>query len=132
MFAKHELKLRYYYRYADDFVFFISLNEDPEAVIEKVKFFLKNNLELELHPRKIIVRKPNWGIDWLGKVLLSDYVLLRPATKRRMLQKIKNKVETGITKSEMFSLAASYNGLLKGTARKKVNKQVLQALAFCR
>jgi len=126
------LKLRYYYRYADDFVFFISLNEDPEAVIEKVKFFLKNNLELELHPRKIIVRKPNWGIDWLGKVLLSDYVLLRPATKRRMLQKIKNKVETGITKSEMFSLAASYNGLLKGTARKKVNKQVLQALAFCR
>ena len=126
------MKLRYYYRYADDFVFFISLNEDPEAVIEKVKFFLKNNLELELHPRKIIVRKPNWGIDWLGKVLLSDYVLLRPATKRRMLQKIKNKVETGITKSEMFSLAASYNGLLKGTARKKVNKQVLQALAFCR
>lgn len=87
---------------------------------------------LEVHPRKIIIRKPTWGIDWLGKVLLPDYFLLRPTTKRRMLNKIKNKMELGINKNVLLAMIASYNGLLKGTARKKVNKQILQTVAFYR
>ncbi len=132
IFAKHELKLRHYYRYADDFIFLMDTNGKAEEVVVKFRNFLADHLKMEMHPNKIIIRKASWGIDWLGKVLMNGYSLLRLSTARRMMVNIKRKVNDGATADELKPTVASYNGLLLGTARRKRDEQIRHALAFYR
>ena len=49
------------------------------------------NLNLSLHPDKIIIRKYNQGIDFLGYVTLPHYRVLRTKTKKRMFRRINHK-----------------------------------------
>ena len=93
-FVKHELKVKYYLRYADDFIFLSSNKELLESYIDLIRQFLKDRLKLELHPKKIIFRKLKWGIDFLGYVVLPYYLLPRTKTRRRVFQKLKQKTLT--------------------------------------
>ena len=87
-FVKHNLKIRYYLRYADDFVFLSKNEKILSSFINPVREYLLRELKLELHPVKIILRKLEWGIDFLGYVVLPHYILPRAKTKRRMLKKV--------------------------------------------
>ncbi|MBI2074759.1 MAG: hypothetical protein HYT83_02885 [Candidatus Levybacteria bacterium] len=53
---------------------------------------MSNELKLELHPNKVTFRKLEWGIDFLGYVVLPYYTVPRTKTKRRIFKKIKEKV----------------------------------------
>ena len=90
-FMKHQLRIKYYLRYADDFLILSNDKESLEQLIEPIGSFLKVKLELELHPKKIIFRKFDWGIDFLGYIVLPHYILPRTKTKKRILQKLKAK-----------------------------------------
>ena len=87
-FVKHNLKVKYYLRYADDFVFLSKNEKILSSFINPVREYLLRELKLELHPGKIILRKLEWGIDFLGYVVLPHYILPRAKTKRRMLKKV--------------------------------------------
>jgi RNA-directed DNA polymerase len=119
-FVKHKLKTKYYVRYADDFLF---LSKDKESLCEYVNVlrqFLKDKLKLELHPDKIILRKLEWGIDFLGYIVLPHYVLPRTKTKRRVLEKLKEKA--GL---ENFNQSLqSYLGYLKHASSFNVTQQL--------
>ncbi len=87
-FVKHILRVKYYLRYCDDFVI---LSEDTfysKSICVEVGQFLKENLNLNFHPQKIIIRKLRQGIDFLGYVVLPHYIVLRTKTKRRMLKRV--------------------------------------------
>lgn len=87
-FVKHELKIKFYLRYADDFIF-VSTNKNIFLeFINPIRKFLLKELKLELHPDKIILRKLDWGIDFLGYIVLPHYILPRTKTKRRVFRKI--------------------------------------------
>lgn len=90
-FIKHELKIKYYIRYTDDFLILDRNKEYLENTIILINVFLNNQLKLRLHPDKIIIRKYNQGIDFLGYVTLSYYRVLRTKTKKRMFKRINNK-----------------------------------------
>lgn len=107
-FVKQELKVKYYLRYADDFIILDSDKEDLHRYTSILAMFLKGNLNLELHPKKIILRKLNWGIDFLGYIILPHYILPRTKTKRRILKKIKEKINTNFFNQSL----ASYLGYL--------------------
>ena len=51
-FIKHDLKIKYYLRYADDFIILDSRKDRLESLIKPISQFLDQNLSLELHPRK--------------------------------------------------------------------------------
>src|SRR3989344_1421235 len=86
-FIKHSLRIKYYLRYADDFVI-ISKNKDQlQNYIPLLREFLVS-LKLTLHPKKITIRKLSWGIDFLGYIVLPHYRLPRTKTKQRVLKKI--------------------------------------------
>ncbi len=87
---KHKLKIKYYLRYADDFlVLNASTNTKwKEIYLESIKEFLKNVLKLDLHQKKIVTRKFKWGIDFCGYIVLPHYILPRTKTKRRILKKV--------------------------------------------
>jgi retron-type reverse transcriptase len=88
-FVKHKLKIKYYIRYADDFVIFSEDKEYLKNLISKIREFLQNKLKLTLHPDKIFIKTLNSGMDFLGWVNFFDHRILRTSTKKRMLNKIK-------------------------------------------
>ncbi|MFA5987883.1 MAG: reverse transcriptase/maturase family protein, partial [Candidatus Paceibacterota bacterium] len=69
-FVKHELKIKHYIRYTDDFVIISRDKLYLENLIEPIRSFLLDELALELHPNKIFIRKFHQGIDFLGYIVL--------------------------------------------------------------
>lgn len=90
-FVKHQLKIKYYIRYTDDFVIVLDKTDNLQSLIPRIKNFLSQKLKLKLHPDKIITRKLRQGIDFLGYVVLPHYRVLRTRTKKRMLKRLNQK-----------------------------------------
>ena len=90
-FVKHELKVKFYLRYCDDFVIVHRDREFLEQALIRIQIFLKESLQLELHPQKVEIRKVSQGIDFLGYVALPHAVVLRTKTGKRILRKVNEK-----------------------------------------
>lgn len=127
-FAKHQLKAKYYIRYADDFVI---ISEDKNWLgeqVEPIRKFLSEELKLELHPGKVFIRKFRQGIDFLGYVVLPHYTVLWTKTKERMFKKIEQKrleLETGKILEKSFNQSLqSYLGILKHCRGYKIEKEI--------
>ena len=115
-FVKHKLKIKFYLRYADDFVIFSEDKKYLKNIIPIIQKFLEEELKLELHPDKIFLKTLSVGMDFLGYVNFFDYQLLRTKTKRRMLKKLKQKkkaVENALLSKESYNQSLqSYLGVL--------------------
>ncbi len=103
-FMKRELKVKYYIRYADDFVILSEDKKYLESVLIKISQFLETKLKLSLHPDKVFIKTIASGVDFLGWVHFPKHRVLRTSTKRRMWKKMENS-----PKSETIQ---SYLGLL--------------------
>ena len=116
-FVKKQLRIKYYFRYADDFVIVDPNPEYLREFINPIEKFLNTKLDLELHPQKIQIRKFRQGIDFLGYVILPHYITLRTKTKKRMFKRIKinkEKLRQGLISEESFNQSLqSYYGILK-------------------
>ncbi len=91
--VKHVLKIRHYFRYADDFVIVHYDAGYLDSLVGLIQMFLRNNLGLDLHRRKMIIRKFRQGVDFLGYVILPYHIVLRTKTKKRMFRKLFEKRE---------------------------------------
>ena len=127
-FIKHQLKIRHYFRYADDFIIVSDNHDYLRFVLEEIKDFLANKLLLELHPDKIEIRKFRQGVDFLGYVVLPHYIVLRTKTKRRMMKKLARKRKlllTGELDAEKYRQSVqSYLGILKHCRGYKLEKLI--------
>ncbi len=92
-FIKHTLKIKNYIRYTDDFVIVAESSGELEALLPPISSFLQGHLHLDLHPRKVTIRKYRQGIDFLGYVLLPHHRALRTKAKRRMVRKLTERIE---------------------------------------
>lgn len=117
-FIKHDLMIRYYLRYADDFLI---LDQKPQTLLhhfESIEYFLKENLKLKLHPKKISLRKLSWGIDYCGYIVLPYYILPRTKTKRRIINKI---LDSNVTNQSL----QSYLGYLSHAYSKRLSHSLV-------
>lgn len=116
MFVKQELNIKYYVRYADDFVFLSESREYLEELLPKLHNFLNEKLRLELHPDKVYIKTLASGVDFLGWVHFSYHRQIRTTTKRRILKNMQRypKPETVI----------SYRGLLSHGNTFKIQKML--------
>lgn len=119
-FVKHKLKLKYYIRYADDFLMLLDNKQSLLPLIVIIGNFLESNLKLELHPDKIIMRNLNWGIDFLGYIVLPHYILPRTKTRRRMFKKLAEKRNQHNFEQSL----QSYLGYLNHTNSYQVEQQL--------
>lgn len=87
-FVKHGLRFPIYLRYADDFVFLSPHRNELLAILPIISDFLRDELRLELHPTKIILKTFASGVDFLGWVHFPDHRVLRSATGRRMIKRV--------------------------------------------
>ncbi len=127
-FMKHEMKTKYYLRYADDFVILSQNKKFLYPCIDTSQQFLQSRLKLELHPKKILVRKLDWGIDFLGYIVLPHYILPRTKTKRRMFKKLEEKIG-----ADNFNQSLqSYLGYLKHANSYRIEKELKNKVWFLR
>ncbi|HEY4528382.1 MAG TPA: reverse transcriptase/maturase family protein [Candidatus Paceibacterota bacterium] len=90
-FIKHKLKVKYYIRYADDFVILSQDKSYLSTIYQYIEAYLRENLKLSLHEDKIFIKTLSSGIDFLGWVHFPNHRVLRTVTKRRMFRNLSEK-----------------------------------------
>ena len=115
-FIKHKLKVKYYIRYADDFVVLSQDKKYLENVLERMKEFLSSDLKLTMHPDKVFIKTIASGVDFLGWVHFPKHRVLRTATKRRMFRNLKENLKE--------ESRQSYLGLLRHGNSYKIQREI--------
>lgn len=115
--VKHYLKAQHYIRYADDFVLLSHDKKLLEQRILQIEEFLTEQLHLSVHPDKIIFKTLASGIDFLGWTHFTDHRIVRRATRRRMLARVKN--------APTPESVQSYLGLLQHGNAEKARRELL-------
>ena len=118
-FVKHTLKVKYYIRYADDFVIFSQNRGWLVNLIPQIQTFLTGKLRLQLHPTKISIRTISSGVDYLGWVHFPDHRVLRTVTKKRMTKNIGRN-------PEKEAIIQSYLGMLSHGNGRKLHDQIMR------
>ncbi len=130
---KHNLRIKYYVRYCDDFIIMNSKKEYLEKLILIIDNFLKQTLKLSLHPGKIIIKRYCQGIDFLGYISFPDHRILRTKTKKRMFRKIDQKLKDlnkdKITEQSFNQAIQSYLGVLGHCNGYILKKEITQIKA---
>lgn len=62
-YVKHNLKCKYVYRYMDDGIILLKTKEEAKEILEKIRIFLKEHLELELN-QKTQIFKNKQGVNF--------------------------------------------------------------------
>src|SRR3989344_4970974 len=102
-FVKHELKVKYYIRYVDDFVI---LHYDKNILIgykKRINKFLLEKLKLELHPDKSNILILDKGIGFLGFRIFFYHKLIKKKNLNyfeRKFNKLRKLYEDGIVDRE--------------------------------
>ena len=112
-FVKHKLKVKYYIRYADDFIVMSTDRTWLLKTLNQFHDFLSTKLKLSLHPKKVFIKTFASGVDFLGWVHFTDHRVVRTTTKCRMFKRLEE--------SRADATVQSYIGLLShGNAHKLV------------
>ena len=114
---KQTMKVKYYIRYADDFVILHNDQSYLEELLWRMDEFLTKRLKLSLHPDKVYIKSITSGVDFLGWVHFSDHRVLRTATKKKMFRNLQlNKDKPAVVQS--------YLGLLGHGNTQKLRTQI--------
>ncbi len=115
-FMKHDLKVKYYARYTDDFVIVSENKEYLLQLLPQIRSFLKEKLKIQIHPKKITITKFGKGIDYLGYVLFPYFTLVRKRTKKRALRRVNENIllykREEVSKDKVHATLMSYLGVL--------------------
>lgn len=87
-FIKHKLGCKYYGRYVDDFVIVHPDKEYLKSIIPLIKEYLRSELSLELHPKKIYLQHFSKGVDFLGTAIKPHRIYVRNRMKGNFYKKI--------------------------------------------
>ncbi len=75
-FVKHDLKVKYYLRYVDDFVILHSSKEELQFIKVKIEVFLNDKLKITLHKDKTKIFPLYSGTKFLGFRIFHDKRLI--------------------------------------------------------
>ena len=115
-FIKHDLKVRYYGRYVDDFVIIHNDRDYLKSIIPKIKRFLSDELFLTLHPDKIYLQHHSKGVKYLGAVIMPKRIYIANRTKGNFYNSISRYNDLSEShkpdKTELQEIQSSINSYL--------------------
>ena len=115
-YIKHNIKVRYYFRYMDDSVILMKDKEELKEIYKEIKEFIENNLKLEFN-KKTNIFKAKQGINFCGYVIKENNIKLRQKGKKKLKRKIKYlkyKIRNGdITSSDAKKYLCGHFGYIK-------------------
>jgi len=131
-YIKHELQIRYYSRYVDDFVIVHPDKEYLKSLIPQLSNFLLSTLQLNLHPKKIYLQHYKKGVIFLGAVIKPYRIYIANRTKGNFYTAIEKQnsivKERKPTKEEQvvfISSINSYLGIMKHYKTYKLRKKMI-------
>ena len=122
--VKEELKVKYYYRYADDIILLSDDKNQLRSWVLAIKVYLTNVLELKLKDNYQIYPVESRGIDFVGYVCYHDHTLLRKSIKLKLLGLVRAYSNNLISKQKLQLKMASYFGWLKYCDSKNLLKKI--------
>ena len=87
-FVKHELRVKYYLRYVDDFVILHRDKKTLEKWQMAIDQYLRDTLKVELHPDKTRIIRLERGATLLGFRVFYYHRLLKKSNARRILKRL--------------------------------------------
>lgn len=115
-YVKHKLKVKYYCRYLDDSIVIVKTKKEAKEILEKIRKYLKENLELELN-KKTQIFKNKQGVNFCGYKINEYRMKLRDKGKRKLkkkVKKLKEEIQKGnITSKEARKYLAGHLGYIK-------------------
>jgi len=140
-FVKHSLNIKYYIRYADDFVI---LSRDREKLLlwkKEIEKFLMEKLKLELNPKMEKLRPISTGIDFLGYIVRPKYMLVRRRVVNNCKLKLKELARNVGANQEMLQFSpelvkktkesfSSYLAHFKSANSYKLKQSILSGFVF--
>jgi RNA-directed DNA polymerase len=129
---KHDLKIRYYGRYVDDFVIVHEDNEYLKRLIPRLAEFLQSELQATIHPKKIYLQHYSKGVKFLGTVILPNRIYIANRTKgnfynaiEKQNQIVRDNKPTKVEQQAFQSSMNSYLGIMKHYKTYKLRKGML-------
>ncbi|MBP6974783.1 MAG: group II intron reverse transcriptase domain-containing protein [Candidatus Pacebacteria bacterium] len=116
MFMKQELMVKYYIRYADDFVILSNDKKYLEDILPKMHKFLDEKLHLMMHENKVYIKTYDSGVDFLGWIHFPYHRQIRTTTKKKVARMLRH-----YPKQETVN---SYRGLLAHGNTYKFKKRI--------
>lgn len=110
-YVKHELRCGDYERFCDDFILFSNDKKYLSDCREKIRAFLKEELDLEFS--KCDLFKTKQGVDFCGYRHFGKYVLLRKSTAKRIKRRFAKIAKSGVLSESDKGSVASMSGWLK-------------------
>lgn len=131
-FIKHDLKIRYYGRYVDDFVIVHEDKEYLRNLIPKLSEYLQSELQTTIHPKKIYLQHYSKGVKFLGTVIKPNRIYIANRTKGNFYNAIEkqNKIvldhkPTKEEKAAFLSSMNSYLGIMKHYKSYNLRKKMI-------
>lgn len=126
-YIKHQLKIKYYCRYLDDSIAIVKTKKEAKEILEKIKIFLKENLELELN-KKTQIFKGKQGVNFCGYKINEYRMKLRDKGKRKLKRKVKNlksEIKNGkMTSRQAKKYLAGHMGYIKYADTKNLLEKI--------
>ena len=131
-YLKHDLGIRYYGRYVDDFILVHEDKELLKALIPVIKARLQEHLQLTLHPNKIYLQHYSKGVQFLGAIIKPHRIYIAKRTQGNFYMAIakQNKqlnthTPTQEQQATFLSSMNSYLGIMKHYQTHKLRKRLL-------
>jgi len=129
-FIKHKLGIKYYGRYVDDFVLVHTNKAYLKSLIPIISKFLKTELHLKLHPKKIYLQHYSKGLSYIGGFIKPNRIYVSKRTKgnfHEAIQKQNKLIEYTSNPSKaqkhlFLSSMNSYLGILRHFRSYKLRK----------
>ena len=115
-YIKHKLKVKWYFRYLDDSIILVKTKQQAKEILEKIRIYLQENLQLELN-KKTQIFKNKQGVNFCGYKINEYRLKIRDKGKRKLKKKVKvlkEKIKQGeITSKEAKKYLAGHRGYIK-------------------
>lgn len=130
-YIKHTLHIKYYSRYLDDSVLLVHTKEEAIYALNKIKEFLKNNLELDLN-NKTQIFKSKQGVNFCGYKINEYRLKIRDIGKRKLKRKVKMlkyKIKTGkLTSKEARKYLSGHFGYINIANTKNLENNIFHTI----
>lgn len=112
--VKEDLKVKYYFRYADDLVFLAPDKAYLHELLGRIREYLRTNLKLEIKPNYQVFPVSSRGIDFVGYRFYHTHTLLRKRIKQRFARAVKRgNAEQSIASYMGWALHCDSKNLIK-------------------
>ena len=131
-FVKKDIGIKHYGRYVDDFIIIFLDKNYLKIILPIITDYLKTNLQLEIHPKKIYLQHFSKGVQFLGTVIKPHRIYIAKRTKGNFYRAIEkqNRIArdhkpTDHEIEKFIAVMNSYLGILQHYKTYRMRKKMI-------